>query len=154
MLSGYAVYLLYSIKLILSLDMVLSRLIVLFVIIPIAELSLLLVIGSRIGIVLTIGIVVMTGIIGAYLVKKEGIFVLTKIKNQFNEGIMPADSLLEGLLILIGGIFLITPGIITDAAGFLLIIPQSRLVIFNYSKKVVMNKMKEKGTHFSRTFYP
>lgn len=133
--------------------MILGKLIALFVIIPIVELSLLLVIGRRFGIALTIGIVVMTGIIGAYLVKKQGIFVLSKIKNQFNEGIMPTDSLLEGLLILIGAIFLITPGIITDVAGFLLIIPQSRLVIFNYSKKVLMNKMKKKGIHFSGTFH-
>ena len=133
--------------------MVLGRFIVLFVTVPIVELSLLLVIGRRIGVALTIGVVMITGIIGAVLVKRQGMLVLSKIKNQFDEGRLPTDSLLEGLLILMGGIFLITPGIMTDAVGFLLIIPQSRVVILDYVKKFLRYKLREKGIYSSENFH-
>jgi len=121
--------------------MILSKLIAFFVLVPIIELFLLLEIGRKIGIFLTIAIVIITGIVGAYLVKHQGFYVLFKIKSQMNEGIIPAESLLEGVLILIGGIFLITPGIITDMIGFLLIIPQSRFFILRHAKQWLIKKI-------------
>jgi len=99
--------------------MIVSRLIALFVLVPIIELCILLEIGKNIGIFFTITLVIFTGIIGAYLVKNQGC--------QMNSGMIPTDSLIEGLLVLIGGIFLITPGLMTDIIGFLLVIPPSRL---------------------------
>ncbi len=133
--------------------MFLSKLIALFILVPIAELYILLEIGRRIGVYLTIGIVIVTGIAGAYLVKHQGFNVLYKIKNQMNEGILPTDSLLEGLLILIGGIFLATPGIITDIIGFLLIIPQSRSIVFEYLKKWLMLKIRKHDIYYSRNYF-
>ncbi|MFW6149343.1 MAG: FxsA family protein [Atribacterota bacterium] len=133
--------------------MFLSKLIALFILVPIAELYILLEIGRRIGVYLTIGIVIVTGIAGAYLVKHQGFNVLYKIKNQMNEGILPTDSLLEGLLILIGGIFLATPGIITDIIGFLLIIPQSRSIVFQYLKKWLMAKIRKHDIYYSRNYF-
>ncbi len=127
--------------------MILSRLIVLFVLVPIVELYVLLEIGRVIGITLTIAIVIFTGIVGAYLVKNQGFNLLFSIKNQMSDGIIPTDSLIEGLLVLIGGIFLITPGLITDIVGFLLVIPQSRLFIFKYVKQWIMQKIREQGIY-------
>ncbi len=121
--------------------------------VPIAELYILLEIGRRIGVYLTIGIVIITGIAGAYLVKHQGFNVLYKIKTKMNEGILPTDSLLEGLLILIGGIFLATPGIITDIIGFLLIIPQSRSIVFEYLKKWLMLKIRKHDIYYSRNYF-
>ena len=127
--------------------MILSRLIVLFVLVPIVELYVLLEIGRVIGIALTIAIVIFTGIVGAYLVKNQGFNLLFSIKNQISDGIIPTDSLIEGLLVLIGGIFLITPGLITDIVGFLLVIPQSRLFFFKYAKQWIMQKIREQGIY-------
>ena len=133
--------------------MILSKLVALFVVVPIAELYILLEIGRRVGIYLTIGIVIVTGVTGAYLVKYQGFYVLYKIKSQMNEGIVPTDSLFEGLIILVGGIFLITPGIMTDIIGFLLVIPQSRSIVFGYLKKWLMLKMREHDIYFWRNHF-
>lgn len=123
--------------------MILGKLVAIFVLVPIIELFILLEIGKRIGVTLTIVIVIITGVIGAYLVKRQGFHILFRIENQMNEGILPADSFLEGLLLLIGGIFLITPGILTDLVGFLLIIPQSRFIVFQYIKQWLSHKIKK-----------
>ena len=133
--------------------MILGKLIAIFVLIPIFELYILLEIGRKIGIFSTIAIVIITGIVGAYLVKQQGFYVLFKMKSQMNEGIIPAESLLEGVLILIGGIFLITPGIITDIGGFLLIIPQSRFVIFRYAKQWLLKKISKHSIHYTSNRY-
>ena len=115
--------------------MILSKLIFLFVLVPIVELYVLLEIGKKIGIFSTIAIIIITGITGAYLIKKQGFYILFRVKNQMNEGIIPTDNLFEGLLVIIGGIFLITPGIISDIIGFLLVIPQSRFIVFKFVKQ-------------------
>jgi UPF0716 protein FxsA len=123
--------------------MILSKLMAVFVLVPIFELYILLKVGEKIGVVFTIAFVIITGIVGAYLVKIQGFNLLFSIKTKINSGIIPTDSLTEGLLVLIGGIFLITPGLITDLIGFLLIIPQSRLFIFKYAKRWIMHKIRE-----------
>jgi UPF0716 protein FxsA len=127
--------------------MIVSRLIALFVLVPIIELCILLEIGKNIGIFFTITLVIFTGIIGAYLVKNQGFNLLFRIKSQMNSGMIPTDSLIEGLLVLIGGIFLITPGLMTDIIGFLLVIPPSRLFIFNYAKRWIVHKIREHGIY-------
>jgi len=123
--------------------MILSKLMALFILVPIIELYILLEVGKKIGVFFTIAIVIITGAVGAYLVKTQGFNLLFRIKTKINSGIIPTDSLTEGLLVLIGGIFLITPGLITDTLGFLLIIPQSRLFIFKYVKRWIMHKIRE-----------
>jgi len=129
--------------------MILSKLIALFVLVPIVELYVLLEIGKKIGVFSTIAIIIVTGIVGAYLVKKQGFYILFRVKNQMNEGMIPTDSLLEGLLVIIGGIFLITPGIITDITGFLLIIPQSRFIFFKFAKQWLIHKLKVQGIYYT-----
>jgi UPF0716 protein FxsA len=108
---------------------VLFYLILVFTAIPIIELALLLRIGERIGTVNTIAVVIITGILGAYLARSQGLMVVKKIKQDISLGIMPGDKLLEGALIFVGGIVLLTPGFLTDFAGFLLLIPFTRNLI-------------------------
>jgi len=127
--------------------MILSKLMALFILVPIIELYILLEVGKKIGVFFTIAMVIFTGVVGAYLVKTQGFNLLFAIKTKINSGIIPTDSLTEGLLVLIGGIFLITPGLITDMIGFLLIIPQSRLFIFKYAKRWIMHKIREHGIY-------
>ena len=119
------------------------KLILLFILMPIIEIALLIEIGGRIGTFKTILIVIITGIIGAALAKQQGISVIRKIKEETAFGNMPAESLFNGVFILIGGILLLTPGLITDFIGFALLIPLSRNVIKNFViiwlKKKIIN---------------
>ena len=103
-----------------------SRLLFLFIFIPIAELYLLIMLGARIGFFPTLGLVVLTGILGASLARQQGISTLVKIQNELRSGKVPTDELIEGAMIVVGGIVLITPGILTDIFGFALMIPKFR----------------------------
>jgi len=105
------------------------RLLLLFTIVPLAELFLLVKLGTVIGIGATVLIVICTGVLGAWLARWQGLGVLRRLTDDLNEGRLPADALIDGLLILIAGAVLLTPGLITDALGFLLLVPQGRAVV-------------------------
>ena len=128
-----------------------TKLLILFVIVPVTELFILIEVGKKIGSLTTIGIIILTGIIGAYLVKGQGFMILKKIQNDLNEGIMPGDSLIQGAIILAGGIFLLTPGFVTDIIGFIFLIPVSRRVVKKYLLKWLKGKIKE-GNFYYREF--
>lgn len=104
-------------------------LVLLFTLVPAIELMLLIKIGSNIGAGNTIFIIVFTGVLGAYLARLQGFLVFQKIQNDLNRGVMPSSEMIDGLMILVGGIVLLTPGFITDALGFLLLIPWTRSLI-------------------------
>ena len=110
-------------------------LVLLFTILPAVELTLLIKIGSNIGIGNTLFIIIFTGVLGAYLARLQGFLILRKIQDDLNHGIMPNDQLIDGLMILVGGIVLLTPGFITDAFGFLLLIPWTRTLIKKWFRK-------------------
>jgi len=112
--------------------MIFSKLLILLIVVPVVELYILIEIGQQIGAFTTIGIIVLTGIVGAYLVKNQGFMVLKKIQYDLNQNILPGDSLLQGIIILAGGIFLLTPGFITDIIGFIFLIPISREIVKKY----------------------
>ena len=131
--------------------MLFTKLLILFVIVPVTELYILIEVGKKIGSLTTIGIIILTGIIGAYLVKGQGFVILKKIQNDLNEGIMPGDSLIQGAIILVGGIFLLTPGFVTDVIGFIFLIPVSRGVVKKYLLKWLKGKIKE-GNFYYREF--
>ena len=101
----------------------------LFIIIPLMELALLIKLGSLIGILDTILLIIFTGAAGAILVRTAGIQCLFTVRQQLQSGMFPADELCNGLLILIAGALLITPGLLTDIAGFALLVPPVRAVI-------------------------
>lgn len=102
------------------------RLVAIFAIVPSIEVLLLIEVGTRIGTVNTIFLIILTGILGAYLMRLQGFQVLKKIQEDLGRGVPPAKNILEGAMILVGGILLLTPGFFTDAVGFLLLIPRSR----------------------------
>lgn len=108
----------------------LLKLLLLLTLVPLAELALLVYLtGVWDSLPLTIGIVLLTGVIGALLARHEGGRVLRGIRGSLEQGEIPADGLLDGLLILIAGALLITPGLMTDALGFALLIPLTRVPI-------------------------
>lgn len=107
----------------------LFRLFLLFTLVPLLELYLLITIGGIVGVWTTVGLVVFTGALGAVLTRMEGLRVLRRVQEEWSQGRVPTDELLEGLLILIAGAVLLTPGLITDGLGFFLLVPSGRRVI-------------------------
>lgn len=104
----------------------LLRLFALFALLPLVELALLIRLGAWLGTWPTIGLVLVTGFVGAALARSQGGRVLRAIRAELAAGRMPAQHLLDGLLVLIGGILLLTPGLITDVMGTLLMLPPTR----------------------------
>ncbi len=120
-----------------------------FTIIPLLELALLIKIGGYVGVLPTIVLVISTGFIGVFLARAQGFRLLRQIQRNMENGIVPGNELLEGLLLLIGGIFLITPGLITDTAGFLLLLPWTRVRMREILKRKLARMIRE-GTFFIR----
>ena len=106
--------------------MLFVTLLFLFIVIPTAELVLLMMLGVRIGWMPTLGLIVFTGILGATLARQQGLSILRKIQTEMQNGRPPALEMVEGAMVVIGGMVLLTPGIITDALGFALMIPVIR----------------------------
>lgn len=102
------------------------KLVFIFIILPIAEIAVLLHVGDAIGGWNTFFIVLLTAIAGAQLVRAQGLATLAEIQQKANQGILPAESLTEGMMILVAGILLVTPGFITDIFGLLLTLPLTR----------------------------
>jgi UPF0716 protein FxsA len=99
-----------------------------FIVLPLAEIYVIVQVGHAIGVLNTIGVLFLLSIVGAWLTKHEGLFVITRIREQLDRGRMPTDELIDGALVLAGGLMLLTPGFITDAFGLLLLFPPTRLV--------------------------
>ena len=106
-----------------------AKLLVFFIVVPMVELALLIKLGSLIGVLDTILLIVFTGAVGAILVRTAGIQCLFTVRQQLQSGMFPADELCNGLLILIAGALLITPGLLSDITGFALLVPAVRSVI-------------------------
>lgn len=104
----------------------LSRLVLLFVLIPLVELVVLIQLGTRVGFWPTMALVVATGILGATLARAEGLRTWLAFQRELAGGRLPGGALLDGLAILVGGAFLLTPGLLTDLAGFSLLFPPTR----------------------------
>jgi UPF0716 protein FxsA len=97
-----------------------------FFLVPLIEMIILIEVGSIIGALPTVGLVVLTAISGVWLLKMEGIATLTRVQEKLNRGEMPETELLEGIMLVFGGALLLTPGFVTDFAGFVCLIPGLR----------------------------
>lgn len=102
------------------------KFLLIFTAVPFVEFMILIEVGKRIGVLPTLAIVVATGVAGAALARWQGFSLINRIQKELQEGRMPAESLLDGVLILVGALLLLTPGFLTDAAGFSLLIPPLR----------------------------
>jgi len=124
-----------------------ARLLALFICIPLVELYLLFLIGERIGPVPTVALVVVTGFIGASLARQQGFKVWRSIQSELNTGKMPAGELIEGFLVLIGGLVLLTPGLLTDLCGFALMIPAVRAAVKSQVEKRFQLRTNQFNNH-------
>ncbi|MCF8075833.1 MAG: FxsA family protein [Desulfotignum sp.] len=130
----------------------LIKLFLCFTLIPMVELYLLIKLGAVIGGFNTILLVILTGFAGAWLARMQGMVTMLKVRMNLQQGIMPAEDLMDGLIILIAGLVLITPGLITDVAGLLLLWPVTR----NRFKRFLRKKFDElqAGGNINITRYP
>ena len=113
----------------------LLKLFLAFTLIPFAELYLLIKIGNYLGAFNTILVVIVTGIIGAYLAKLQGIRTMMRVRENLNRGELPAEQMLDALLIFVAGLVLITPGFITDLAGIVILVPKTRFWFKRWLRK-------------------
>ena len=111
-----------------------GRLLLLFVAVPVIELVLLIEIGQRVGTLATIGLIIGTGTVGAFLARQQGLTTLARVRADLDEGRLPAAPLVDGVLILLAGALLLTPGVLTDAVGFLCLIPACRRLLKRWLK--------------------
>jgi UPF0716 protein FxsA len=114
------------------------KLLLLFTLGPIIELYVLIELGRRVGAFPTIILVLATGFFGVFLARAQGFLALSRIAGTLRNGEMPGDELMDGVLILVGAAFLLTPGLISDTTGFLLLIPGTRKGI----KRLILRKLK------------
>lgn len=103
-----------------------SRLLALFILVPLAELAIFYWLGSRLGLGTTLLIIVLTGFLGATLAKSQGLRVLDDFRRSTGSGQLPHAAIVEGLIILVAGALLLTPGFLTDAVGFAALVPAVR----------------------------
>ncbi|TET16288.1 MAG: FxsA family protein [Dehalococcoidia bacterium] len=120
----------------------LLRLALLFVLTPLVELAILVYLGTIIGALYTILIVVATGILGAFMARNQGLAALSRIRGSIERGIIPSDEIFDGALILVGGLLLLAPGVITDVIGFAVLVPQTRRIIGRWLRGLIRRRIQ------------
>lgn len=118
-------------------------LLLLFIFVPIIEIGLFIKVGGFLGLWPTIALVLITAFVGASLVRSQGLQTLMSVQNKLQQGELPAQQIVEGVMLAIAGILLLTPGFMTDALGMLILLPAPRAIIAKY----LMGKMVVKSMH-------
>lgn len=103
-----------------------GKVLLLFTVVPAVELYLLITIGQHLGAGPTIGIVLGTGLVGAWLARREGARVMRQWQESMARGEIPKEGVISSVLVLVGGVLLVTPGVVTDVTGLLLLVPWTR----------------------------
>jgi UPF0716 protein FxsA len=115
--------------------MFLALLAIAFIVMPLLELYVIVQVGQAIGAWNTIGILVLVALVGVWLTKHEGFYVLRRMRQQLDAGQVPTDELIDGCLVLAGGLLLILPGFISDAIGLIVLFPPTRALVRNVVKR-------------------
>jgi len=110
-------------------------LVLLFIVVPIAELFVIIQVGQSLGVLSTILLLIAVSVVGAWMVKFQGVLVLMRAREKLARGEMPNDELISGLAILIAGALMLTPGFLTDAVGIALMIPPIRAVLVAFVRR-------------------
>ena len=110
------------------------RLLLLLTVVPAVELTLLVWLALETSLQITLLLVLLTGVVGAWLARREGLRCWQRVQDQLAAGQLPGDPLMDGLMILVAGALLITPGMLTDLLGFALLVPAFRKLVKSYLK--------------------
>lgn len=117
----------------------------LFIVLPLLEIYVLITVGGAIGALTTIGLVILTAVVGSTLVRSQGLPLWRQINQQLQSGRLPAFALWHGVLLLVAGCLLLTPGFITDSLGLLLLIPTFRMYLLSTLIRWYLQKKFAKG---------
>jgi len=120
-------------------------LLALFVLVPMLELMLLIEIGRHVGLLPTLVLILVTGVVGAALARRQGLGVWRRIQRERTQGRLPAGELVDGVIILVAGAVLMTPGLLTDLFGFFCLIPAGRK-LFKGAFMKRLERSIQKGT--------
>ena len=131
-----------------------ARLLLLFIIVPLIELALFMWLGEMIGLKITLVIIVITGFLGAWLTRVQGRRTWSKFQNATSEGRMPHHEVMDGLMILIAGAVLLTPGFLTDTVGFLLLVPPIRAILKKHLGAYLKKRVQIVGGNMTATRSP
>lgn len=112
-----------------SIDRVAGFLALLFLVVPLVELAVILQVGSAIGALNTIGLLIIISLVGGWLMKREGVGVVRRLRLAVHQGRMPGPELVDGFLVVLGGALMLTPGFVTDVVGLALLLPPVRAVL-------------------------
>jgi UPF0716 protein FxsA len=112
-----------------------GRLFLAFALVPLLELYILIKIGGYLGAFQTVALVVLTALLGVVLARFEGLKTLQQIRNSLAQGIVPAEEMVDAVLIFVGGILLITPGVLTDLCALVLLLPYSRTIFKRWLRR-------------------
>lgn len=118
-----------------------GRLFLLFFLVPLGEIWLLLKLSEHVGVWPTIGLCVLTALVGSTLVRQQGLQTIRRIQMASAQGQVPAIELIEGMILMISGALLLTPGIVTDIIGFLVLHPGTRQKL---AKKLVEGMLEQR----------
>lgn len=124
-----------------------GRLLLLFLLTPAVELALLIQVDRIIGFWPTIALIVVTGIVGSHLARREGLSTWQNLNSRLQAGDLPGAELADGVIILVAGALLITPGILTDVFGFLGLIPFTRTYLRRFVMRWFQRKMEKGSMH-------
>lgn len=124
-----------------------GKILLLFILVPVLELAILIWIGQLVGVFVTLAIIGVTGALGAFLARRQGLSVMRKMQDEIAAGCLPAGTIVDGVIILLAGAMLITPGILTDAFGFLCLIPVSRNILKTVIRRRIERAVCEKRVH-------
>ena len=105
-----------------------------FLIVPLIEIGIFILVGQAIGLWLTLGGVVLTALIGSFIIRLQGISLLSEIRRITAAGALPARQIADGVMLAIAGALLLTPGYFTDLVGFCLLVPSVRIFIYQSLK--------------------
>jgi UPF0716 protein FxsA len=120
------------------------RLSLLFIGLPLLELYILIKIGSYLGAFLTISLIIFTALLGLLLARFEGLRTWHQIRQSLSQGIVPAEEMLDSVLIFVGGVLFVVPGVITDLAALVLLIPFTRTIFKRWLRRR-FDRMVERG---------
>lgn len=130
------------------------RLFLLFIVLPAVELALLIEIGRYAGTLATLGLIVVTGALGAAMARHQGLRVLADVQRALADGRLPAGSMMDGVLILLAAAVLVTPGVLTDAFGFLCLTPGFRSLVKREMQRRFERAVAEQRVHLHVQGHP
>jgi UPF0716 protein FxsA len=128
-------------------------LLIIFIVIPLIELAVILKVNSFIGIGWTLGLIVITAFVGVKLLRQQGISTLLRANQKMQQGQIPAQELAEAFLLALAGALLLTPGFVTDAFGFILLVPATRRALVHKVIAFITPRMMTGGSFQSTSSF-